>query len=46
MVEYVSIIDGEGGKYGLCVICGQPAEHFCKATRAALCGGECKRKHI
>ena len=46
MVEYVSILDAEGGKYGLCVICGQPAEHFCKATRAALCGGECKRKHI
>ena len=46
MVEYISIVDGEGGRYGLCIICGQPAEHFCKTTRAALCSMDCKKKHI
>lgn len=46
MIEYLSIIDGVGGRYGLCVICGQPAEHFCKITKASLCGIDCKKKHI
>jgi hypothetical protein len=25
MQEYLSIIDGSGGRYGRCVICGEPA---------------------
>jgi hypothetical protein len=46
MTEYMTIIVGDGGKYGFCVMCGEPAEHFCKITKASLCGIECKKTHI
>jgi hypothetical protein len=42
----MTIIIGDGGKYGFCVMCGEPAEHFCKITKASLCGIECKKSHI
>ena len=44
--EIANRASGEGGKYGLCVICLQPADHYCKVTRAALCGFDCKKKHL
>lgn len=46
MNEYLSIIEKEGGRYGNCVMCAQPADHYCKITRASLCGLDCKKKHI
>ena len=42
----VDKIVGDGGKYGYCVICGEPAEHFCKVTKVSLCGIQCKRVHL
>lgn len=30
----------------MCVVCNQPAEYFCKVTKASLCGLECKKKHL
>ena len=44
--EIVSKVAGEGGKYGCCVVCGQAAEYYCKSTKAALCGIDCKKKHL
>lgn len=35
-----------GGKYGLCVICREPADYYCKITKASLCGAECKKRHL
>ena len=46
MNEYLSIIEKTGGRYGNCVICCQPADHYCKITKASLCGIDCKKKHI
>jgi hypothetical protein len=46
MNEYLSIVEKEGGRYGSCVMCAQPADHYCKITRASLCGLDCKKKHI
>lgn len=46
MNEYLSIVEREGGRYGNCVMCAQPADHYCKITRASLCGLDCKKKHI
>ena len=44
--EVVSKVAEEGGKYGLCVVCAQPADHYCKITKASLCGLDCKKKHL
>ena len=44
--EIVSRVAEEGGKYGFCVICSQPADHYCKVTKASLCGFDCKKKHL
>ena len=44
--EIVSKVAGEGGKYGCCVVCAQPAEYYCKNTKAAVCGLDCKKKHL
>lgn len=44
--EIVAKVVGDGGKYGFCVVCQQPAEYFCKVTKASLCGLECKKKHL
>lgn len=46
MNEYLSIIEKNGGRYGNCVMCAQPADHYCKITKASLCGLDCKKKHI
>ena len=44
--EIVSKVAEEGGKYGFCVVCSQPADHYCKITKASLCGLDCKKKHL
>ena len=44
--EVVAKVAGEGGKHGCCVMCGQPADYYCKNTKAALCGLDCKQKHL
>lgn len=46
MTEYVSIVEKAGGKYGRCVMCGANADHYCKVTKASLCGVDCKKEHI
>ena len=44
--EMVAVVAGIGGKYGLCVVCREPADYFCKITRASLCGADCKKRHL
>lgn len=44
--EIVDKVVKDGGKYGHCVICRQPADFHCKDTRASLCGPTCKVKHL
>lgn len=46
LCEVVAKVAKEGGKYGICVVCSQPAEYFCKVTKASLCGLDCKKKHL
>eukprot|EP00462_Mataza_sp_D1_P023775 CAMPEP_0175130550 /NCGR_PEP_ID=MMETSP0087-20121206/6066_1 /TAXON_ID=136419 /ORGANISM="Unknown Unknown, Strain D1" /LENGTH=1929 /DNA_ID=CAMNT_0016412775 /DNA_START=93 /DNA_END=5878 /DNA_ORIENTATION=- len=30
------------GKFGVCVVCGQPANNYCLQTKASVCSAECK----
>lgn len=46
MNEYLAIIEGVGGRYGFCVMCSLPADHYCKITKASLCSIECKKQHL
>eukprot|EP01137_Pigoraptor_chileana_P033942 Opistho-2@25725 len=36
----------EAGKYGFCIVCAKPANHYCAQTKQPVCGIECKRKYI
>ena len=44
--EVVCKVSGVGGRYGLCVVCKNSSDHFCKETRATVCSPACKQKHL
>ena len=50
MVDRIEVMQGEAvkgvGKFGLCFMCRQPAEHYCKDTKIPVCGSDCKKNHL
>ncbi|CAD7942620.1 unnamed protein product [Amoebophrya sp. A120] len=37
---------GVAGKYGWCIICREPAPHYCLQTGDPVCSKECKQKNL